>query len=158
MGFRSRDFKLENAYKTIVTPSGLAAITTAILALVAKGDHMILSETIYGPTRIFCDNMLKKFGVEVTYCAADIGEEIKELITDKTKVIFLESPSSLTYQIQEIQEIVAIAKQHEIITVIDNSWSAGYLFKPLDYDIDISVQSGSKYLSGHSDVLIGSIV
>jgi cystathionine beta-lyase len=149
--------KLEKAYKTIVTPSGLAAITSSILALVEKGDHMILAETIYGPTRIFCDNMLKKFGVEVTYCKADIGVEIKELITDKTKVIFLESPSSLTYQIQEISEIVVIAKAHKITTIIDNSWSAGYLFKPLDHGIDISVQSGSKYLSGHSDVLIGSI-
>ena len=149
--------KLENAYKTIVTPSGLAAITSAIMALLAQGDHMILSEAIYGPTRIFCDNMLKKFGVEVTYCKADIGAEIEQLITDKTKVIFLESPSSLTYQIQEISEIVAIAKKHKITTITDNSWSAGYLFKPLDHGIDISLQSGSKYLSGHCDVLIGSI-
>ena len=148
---------LENGYRTIVTPSGLAAISIAILSLVKQGDHILVCDSVYGPTRIFCDNMLKKFAIDVTYYKADIGADIESLITDKTKLIFLESPSSLIYQIQEISEIVDVAKKHHLYTIIDNSWAAGVLFKPLDYGIDISLQSGSKYLSGHSDILIGSL-
>ena len=148
---------LENGCNTIVTPSGLAAISIAILSLVKQGDHILVCDSVYGPTKIFCDNMLKKFAIDVTYYKADIGADIESLITDKTKLIFLESPSSLIYQIQEISEIVDVAKKHNLYTIIDNSWAAGVLFKPLDHNIDISLQSGSKYLSGHSDILIGSL-
>lgn len=149
--------RLENGSKTIVTPSGLAAIISSILAFVRAGDHILVCDTVYGPTKIFCDKMLKKFGVEVTYYDATIGKEIEALISEKTKLIFLEAPSSLLYEIQEIDEIVAIAQGRNIKTVIDSTWGAGYFFKALDHGIDISVQSGSKYFSGHSDILFGTI-
>lgn len=149
--------ELENGCKTIVTPSGLSAIVTAILSFVKQGDHILVCDTSYGPTKIFCDNMLKKFGVEVTYYDAVIGKEITSLIQDNTKLIFLESPSSLLYEIQEISEIVSVAKERNIYTIIDSTWGAGYLFKALDYGVDVSVQSGSKYFSGHSDILFGTI-
>ena len=149
--------KIENGYKSIVTSSGLGAITAAIFTFLSKGDHILLCDSVYGPTKILCDNHLKKFGVEASYYDSEIGVEIEKLIHPNTKVIFLESPSSLTYQIQEISEIVNVAKKHNINTIIDNTWGVGCLFKPLDHGIDVSVQSGSKYFAGHSDVLIGSI-
>jgi len=149
--------ELENGYKTIATPSGLAAIVSSILAFVRKGDHILVCDTVYGPTKLFCDKQLRRFGVEVSYYDATIGKEIESLVQDNTQLIFLESPSSLLYEIQEIEEIVEVAKKRNLRTVIDSTWGAGYLFKALDFGIDVSVQSGSKYFSGHSDILFGTI-
>ena len=149
--------KLENGEHTILLPSGLSAITTTILSLVKTGDHILVSEGIYGPTRIFCDNMLKKFGISTDYYPADCDQNIEKYIKKNTKLIFLESPSSINFEIPEIEEIVEIAKKHKIFTAIDSTYSGGALFKPLDWGVDFSVQSLSKYTSGHSDIIAGSV-
>jgi len=150
--------KLENAAKTIITSSGVSAITHSLLPLLKTGDHILVCDTAYLPTHFFCNGLLNNFGITTSYYDAKAsGDDITKLIQDNTKLIFLESPSSLVYEIQELDEIVQLAKDHNIITAIDNTWAAGELFKPLDIGIDISIQSLSKYCGGHSDVLLGSI-
>lgn len=149
--------KLENAAKCIITPSGVASISASLLTLLQHGDHLLVCDSAYGPTKILCDGVLKKNGIQTNYYPSDIGKEIATHLKDNTKVIYLESPASLTYQIQELNEIIKIAKERNIITVIDNTWSAGTLLKPIDLGIDVSLQSGSKYLAGHADIIIGTL-
>jgi cystathionine beta-lyase len=150
--------KLENAAKTIITSSGLAAISSILLAILKQNDHMLLVEAAYEPTRELTTGILKNFGVNTDYYPANAGKkEIEKLIKAETKIIFLESPSSLTFEIQDLAQIVKLAQQNNIITIIDNTWSAGSYLKALDLGIDISIQSLSKYISGHSDLLLGAI-
>jgi len=149
---------LESAAKTIVTSSGVAAITSILLSVLKQGDHILVCKSAYAPTHFFCEGILKNFGIETSYFDGKAcGAEVEKLVQDNTKLIFLESPSSIIYEIQELDEIVSLAKQRNILTVIDNTWSAGVLSKPLELGIDVSLQSLSKYCSGHSDILLGSI-
>jgi cystathionine beta-lyase len=150
--------KLENGYKTIITPSGLSAITSVLSALLKNGDHILVDEEVYGPTRNFCDNELKKFGIETDYYPADSSaKELAKLVKDNTKLIFLESPGSISFTVQDIAAISKLAKTHNICTIIDNTWSGGYFLDAIGHGVDISIQSCSKYISGHSDILLGSI-
>ncbi len=142
---------------TVLCPSGLAAINLALLSFLKSGDHILVSDSVYGPTRRFCDGFLKDINIETTYYNPRIGAEIEELIKNNTKIIFLESPGSLTLELQDVPLIAQIAKRHNIITMIDDTWSAGVYMKPLELGIDISIQALTKYQSGHSDVLAGSI-
>lgn len=147
---------LEGGFRAIAVPSGLSAITTTLLALLQAGDHLLMVDTVYQPTRRFCDVVLKGLGIETTYYdpLADVGP----LIRANTKVIFLESPGSLTFEIQDVPAIAAVARAHGITTAIDNTWSAGLLFRPLDHGIDVSIQAATKYIVGHSDAMLGLIV
>lgn len=142
---------------TVLCPSGLCAITTTLLSAVKSGDHLLVTDSAYGPARRFCDNFLADFGVETTYFEPRIGAGIEALVKPNTKLILLESPGSLTLEIQDIPAIVAVAKKHNITTAIDDTWSAGIFLKPLLMGVDISIQALTKYQSGHSDVLAGSI-
>lgn len=147
---------LEGGFRAIAVPSGLSAITTTLLALLQAGDHLLMVDTVYQPTRRFCDVVLKGLGIETTYYdpLADVGP----LIRANTKVIFLESPGSLTFEIQDVPAIAAAARARSITTAIDNTWSAGLLFRPLDHGIDVSIQAATKYIVGHSDAMLGLIV
>ncbi|MCE3255320.1 MAG: metC [Rickettsiaceae bacterium] len=149
--------ELENGYNTFVTSSGAAAINTALVAFLKQGDHMLLVDNTYSPTRGFADKFLKKMGVETTYYNPTIGEDIKKLIKKNTKVIFMESPGSLSFEVQDVPTICKIAKKHNIVTILDNSWASGIYYKPLDHGVDISVMAVTKYINGHSDVIMGAI-
>ncbi len=150
--------ELECGYHAITTPSGLAAITTSLLSFVKGGDHVLIVDSCYPPTRFFADKQLKSYGVEVEYYDPSIGEGIKDLIRNNTSVIYLESPGSATFEVQNIPEIVNVAKQNDVLTIMDNTYSAGVLFKPLEHGVNISLQSAAKYMGGHSDVNLGVAV
>ncbi len=149
--------EIEGGYSTFITSSGAAAINTALIAFLGKGDHALMVDSVYSPTRGFADKFLKKFGIETTYFDPFIGEDIKDLIQDNTKVIFMESPASLSFEIQDIPAICKIAKERDIVTIVDNSWASGIYFKPLKHGADISVTAVTKYLNGHSDVMMGAV-
>ena len=146
---------LEGGDRSVAVPSGLAAITTTFLAFLGRGDHALVVDTVYHPTRRFCDTMLAGLGVEVTYYdpAADIGP----LLRPETRLVFMESPGSLTYEIQDVPAIAAAARAAGAVTALDNTWSAGLRFKPFAHGVDVSIQAATKYIVGHSDVMLGTI-
>jgi cysteine-S-conjugate beta-lyase len=149
--------EIDGGYNSFVTSSGAAAINTALVAFLKQGDHMLLVDNVYSPTRGFADKFLKKLGIETTYYDPLIGEDIKKLIKKNTKVIFMESPGSLSFEVQDVAAICKVAKKHNITTIIDNSWASGIYFKPLDHGADIVVTALTKYINGHSDVMMGAI-
>lgn len=150
--------ELENGAGCALYPCGAAAITNAILSFVSAGDHILMVDTCYQPTRTFCDVMLKKLGVETTYYAPLIGENIRSLIQPNTKLLFTESPGSITMEVQDIPTLARIAHEHDIIVMLDNTWSAGLQFDALAHGVDISIQAATKYIVGHSDTMIGTAV
>lgn len=150
--------ELEHAQTVRLAPSGLAAVTIPLMAVLRAGDEVLITNAVYGPTRRFCERFLKRFGVSARYYPARAGaEEIMELAAPATKAIVLESPGSITFEIQDVSAIAAAARAKGVRTIIDNTWAAGVFFKPLDHGVDISIQALSKYVGGHSDVFLGSI-
>lgn len=149
---------LEGGAGTSLFPSGLAACTYPILSQVKAGDHILLTDSSYGPTRYFCDGYLKKMGVETEKYDPRIGGNIEKRIRPNTSVILLESPGSLTFEVQDIPAIVKVAKAHGITTIIDNTWSAGLTLNPLALGVDISCHAATKYFGGHSDTMSGAAV
>lgn len=149
---------LEGGEGCAVYPSGTAAITNAILSFVATGDHLLMVDTAYEPTRDFCDKVLAKLGIETTYYDPLIGRDINKLIKPNTKVVFLESPGSITMEVQDVPGIAEVAHQHGCIVMLDNTWGAGVNFKPFEHGVDISIQAATKYIVGHSDVMLGTAV
>ncbi|VAV89785.1 Cystathionine beta-lyase [hydrothermal vent metagenome] len=149
--------ELEQAYSVVLTNSGLAACTMPLLAICSAGDHVLLSDNSYGPTRQFCEQHLARFGVTTQYFAPDIGANITRLIRPETKAIFMESPGSLTMELTDIPAITAIARERQIWTMVDNTWGAGWFLKPIQMGVDFSIQAATKYPCGHSDVLLGTI-
>lgn len=148
--------ELEHGHGSCLYPSGLAAISSTLLILLKSGDHLLMTDSVYQPTRKFCEGILAGLGIETTYYDPLIGGDINTLIKENTKVIFLESPGSLTMEMQDVPAITKIARAKNVITVIDNTWGGGHYFKPLDFGCDISVQAGTKYIVGHSDVMLGT--
>ena len=148
---------LEGAERTIAVGSGLAAISAAMLAFVKTGDHILVCDNAYSPTRNLSEKFLKRFGVETTYYDPLIGSAIYKLFQPNTKVIYTESPGSHTFEIQDIPAIADAAHKENIKVVMDNTWGAGYFFKPFEHGVDISVQAATKYFVGHSDAMIGTI-
>ena len=152
--------EIEGGAGCYLYPCGAAAIANAILAFVKKGDHILVSEASYEPTQEFCEHILKDFGVETDYFSPLIGRYITNHIQSNTKVVFLESPSSITMEVHDVPAIVKAIRSvnPEIVIMMDNTWGAGVLFKALEHDVDISIQSGTKYLIGHSDAMLGTAV
>ncbi|RJX68805.1 cystathionine beta-lyase [Vibrio sinensis] len=152
--------ELEGGAGCYLYPCGAAAVSNSILAFVESGDHVIMTGAAYEPTQDFCNIVLKGMGVETTYYDPTIGAEIAELVKPNTKVLFLESPSSVTMEVQDIPGIVKAVRaiSEDIIIMIDNTWAAGILFPALEYGIDISIQAGTKYIVGHSDAMLGTAV
>lgn len=152
--------EIEGGEGCYLYPCGAAAVSNAILSFVQAGDHVLMTGAAYEPTQDFCNQVLKKLQVDATYYDPLIGEEIAGLVQPNTKVLFLEAPSSLTMEVPDIPTIVSAVRKinPEIVIMIDNTWAAGVLFNALAHDIDISIQAGTKYLVGHSDVMIGTAV
>lgn len=148
---------LENGLRTVILPSGQAAIAVIMLSVLKSGDHVLIAETAYPPAVGFCKNFLEPRGITYSTYAPGIGAEIKAHVTDKTRLIWMESPGSTTMEVEDIPAIVAVAKAHGILTGIDNTWATPLLFKPLDHGVDFSMQALTKYPSGHSDILMGSV-
>lgn len=148
--------ELEGGAGCALYPCGTAAITSALLSFLKQGDHLLMVDTAYEPTRAFCDNMLKNLGIETTYYDPMIGSDIKALIQPNTKVLFLESPGSNTMEIQDVPSLSKVAHEHDITVILDNTWGSGILFNPFDFGVDISVQAATKYIVGHSDAMLGT--
>lgn len=148
---------LEGAAGTKITPSGLAACTVACLSVLSAGDHMLVVDSVYGPTRAFADGFLKRFGVEVSYYDPLIGDGIVDLIRPNTRAIFLEAPGSLTFEMQDVPKIAALARSRGLVTLMDNTWATPLFFKPIAHGVDLSIQAATKYISGHSDTMIGTV-
>lgn len=148
---------LEGSEGTIIVPSGLAAVTIPLLAFLSAGDHLLIVDSIYHPTRRFADTVLSRLGVEVEYYDPLIGGGIAALMKPNTKVVFAESPGSNTFEVQDIPAIAAEAKARGVVTMMDNSWATPIHFRPLEHGVDISIHAATKYLAGHSDVLLGTV-
>jgi len=147
---------LEGGAGCALYPSGAAAISGALLAFLKTGDHLLMVDAAYEPTRALCDKVLKPLGIETTYYDPLIGAGIAELIRPNTRVIYLESPCSLTMEVQDVPAICAVAQAHNIVTILDNTWASPILCQPFAMGVDISIQAATKYICGHSDVMLGT--
>ncbi len=141
---------------TMLYPSGVAAIACAMLAVLKPGDEVLLTDSSYDPSRSYADAFLKRMGITALYYDPLIGEDISALFTDKTKAILLESPGSLTFEVQDIPAICAVAKEAGIVTLLDNTWATSRFFAALENGVDISIVAATKYIVGHSDVMMGA--
>lgn len=149
--------EISGAAGTVLSPSGLGALSLALLTTLKSGDHLLITDSVYRPTRTFCATLLEKFGVEVSYYDPLIAENIVDLIRPNTSTILLESPGSQSFEIQDVPAITKIARAHNIKTIIDNTWATPIFFKAHDHGCDLSVEAGTKYLGGHSDLLMGLV-
>lgn len=156
--FQQAMTELEGGAGCALYPCGTAAISNAILSFVEQGDHILMVDTCYEPTRDFCNTMLKKLGVETTYYPPTVGSDLVDYIQPNTKILFTESPGSITMEVQDIPTLSRIAHQHDIIVMLDNTWSGGLHFSPFEHGVDISIQAATKYIVGHSDVMLGTAV
>ena len=149
---------LERADHVELFTSGLSAVTGAIMAVVKAGDEVLAVDSVYGPTRRFCDGLLARFGVGVRYFDPSLTpDEVLALAGPNTRLIFLESPGSLTFEMQDVPAIARMAKTRGILTAVDNTWAAGLLFRPVEHGVDLSIQALTKYVCGHSDLFLGSV-
>jgi cystathionine beta-lyase len=142
---------------TILYPSGLAAITAPLFALLSPGDELLAPDSAYGPTRRFCDNILKRLGIAVRYYDPLAGCGIAELIGERTRAILLESPGSLTMEVQDVPGICAVARERGIVTLLDNTWATPLLFPAISAGVDVTILAGTKYVGGHADIMLGSV-
>ncbi len=145
------------AHGTMLYPSGVAAVSAALLSLLAPGDHLLMVDSAYDPTRNLCNGLLNRMGIATTYYDPLIGSGVAALIQPNTRVIFMESPGSLTFEVQDVPAFVAVAKQHDVVTVIDNTWATSLFLKPLALGVDVSIVAATKYIVGHSDVMAGAV-
>jgi cystathionine beta-lyase len=146
---------LDGGHRSIVVGSGVSAIAVALMAYLKAGDHVLMVDTVYGPTRRFCDTVLSRFGVTTTYYDPLIGAGIAGLIRPDTRVIFLESPGSLTFEMQDVPAITAVARSAGVVTIMDNTWATPLYFRPLVHGVDVALLSATKYIGGHSDLMMG---
>jgi cystathionine beta-lyase len=149
---------LEGGHAALAVPSGLTAITLALLAVMKSGDHVLVTDSVYGPSRRFCDNQLSRFGISVSYYDPLIGGGIERELRANTKLVYVESPGSLSFEVQDLPAIAAAAHARGVLVMIDNTWATPLGFAPFAHGADISLHAGTKYLGGHSDVLNGVIV
>ena len=148
---------LEGGFRTRLASTGLLACAAPLLCYLSAGDHLLMVDTCYGPTRRFCNKMLKRMGIETTFYDPLVGAGIRDLIRPETKVIFTESPGSLTFEVQDIPAIAAEAKRRGCTVMLDNTWASPLYFKPFENGVDVSIQAVTKYISGHSDLVMGAV-
>jgi cystathionine beta-lyase len=157
---------LENALREIegdgcagvsLLPSGLAAISAALLATARAGDHVLVPDSVYRPTRNFCNGVFKRFGVETTYYDPLIGADIARLFKPKTRVVFVEAPGSQSFEMQDIPAIAKIAHEQNAVVLMDNTWATPLYFRAFEKGVDLSIQAGTKYIGGHSDIMFGCV-
>lgn len=149
--------ELEKGFRTLITPGGQAAISLIHLALLKAGDHVLLPESIYGPNRKFANDVLRRFSVEIGYYPPSIGAEISSFFRANTRVVWCESPGSITMEVQDVPAIAEQAHRQGALVVLDNTWSSGVYFDAFAHGVDVSMQALTKYIGGHSDLLLGSI-
>jgi len=149
--------ELEQGYRTIITPGGQCAISLINLALLKSGDHILVPESIYGPNRKLANDILRRFGAQVTYYQPTIGSDIASLIQPNTRLVWCESPGSITMEIQDVPAIAEAAHRAGALVVMDNTWSAGVYFDAFTHGVDVTMQALTKYVGGHSDLLLGSV-
>jgi cystathionine beta-lyase len=149
--------RVEGGYRSMLLPSGLAAVTTALDALTKTGDHILMVDTTYASTRRFCDAVLPRRGVRTTYYDPLIGAGIRALFEPTTKVVFVESPGSITFEVQDVPAIARAAHEKGIVLAMDNTWATPYFFPAFERGVDVSIQAATKYIGGHSDVMMGTI-
>lgn len=150
--------RLEGGYAAVALPSGLAAIVAALAPFAKQGAHILVADSVYGPTRKFCEKRLKPFGVEVEYYDPLIGSAIAKLIRPSTTAIYCESPGSLTFEMQNLPAISEVARALNIPVIADNTWGTPYFFRSFEHGVDVSIHAGTKYIVGHADALLGLIV
>ena len=150
--------KMEGGHNAVAVCSGLAAIVAAVCAFVKAGDHLLVTDSAYGPTRTFCEKQLKGFGVDVEYYDPLVGAGIKNLIRTNTRAIFCEAPGSLSFEMQDIPAIAREAHARDIPVLADTTWGTPYFFRSFEHGVDVSIHAGTKYIAGHSDVMLGMIV
>jgi len=149
--------KLEESYFTFLTPTGFGAVFLAIFSVTRPGDEIIVADPVYSPTRLLSQDFLKEFNIKTTFYDPHDLKTLEKAITKKTKLIFVENPGSNTFDFQDLGKIISIAKKHKILTAIDNTWGTPYFLKPIKLGFDMSIVSATKYYSGHSDVMGGSL-
>jgi cystathionine beta-lyase len=147
----------EGAALTRLFPSGAAAVSAALLSVLAAGDELLMVDTAYGPTRALCETVLKRFGVTTRYYDPMIGADIEALVGDKTRAIFLESPGTCTFEVQDVPAICAAAKARGVTTLIDNTWATPLYLPAIELGVDVSIIACTKYIGGHADVMLGSV-
>ncbi|MGN6514965.1 MAG: cystathionine beta-lyase, partial [Rhizomicrobium sp.] len=148
---------LEGGARTIVAPSGLGAIALAIQAVCGAGDHLLMVDSCYHPTRLLCDRTLKRFGIETSYYDPLVGSDIETLMKPNTRAVFCESPGSLTFEVQDVPAIAAVAHKHGASVLLDNTWATPLFFNAFEHGVDLSIQAATKYVGGHADVMIGYV-
>jgi cystathionine beta-lyase len=148
---------LTGAAGTVLCPSGLGAVALALLSTLKQGDHLLIPDSVYLPTRALCCGFLARFGIETTFYDPLLGRDLERLVKANTSTIFLESPGSQTFEIQDVPQITALAGRRGIKTIIDNTWATPLFFSPHEHGCDLAVEAGTKYLSGHSDLLLGLV-
>jgi len=153
----ARICELEGGLHTLITPGGQSAISLINLAFLMAGDHVLIPESVYGPSRSFANRVLRKFGVEVEFYDPLVGAGIASLMRANTKLVWCESPGSITMEVQDVPAICEAAHQHGRLVVLDNTWAAGVLFDAFAHGVDITMQAVTKYIGGHSDLLLGSV-
>jgi cystathionine beta-lyase len=149
--------ELEGGFRSVITSSGLSAVTTALLAHLKAGDHLLMVDSVYEPSRHFCDTVLTRYGVDVEYYDPRIGAGISSLLRENTAVVFTESPGSVTFEVQDLPAIAEATHKRGAVVMIDNTWASPLYFKPFEHGADVSIQAVTKYLCGHSDVMMGAI-
>ena len=149
---------LDGGYGAVALPTGLAAIVVSISSFVGQGDHILVSDSVYQPNRRFCEDFLRRMGVETTFYDPCIGAGIAELIGPDTKLVFMESPGSHTFEVQDVPAIAAAARAAGVVTVMDNSWATPLFFRAMDHGVDVVAYAGTKYFVGHADAMMGLVV
>ncbi len=149
--------ELEGGYRSVLCPSGLAAAVTALTSVLSAGDHVLVTDSAYSPTRTFLTRVLGRYGVEVTPYDPCVGADIRQLLRPNTKVVYVESPGSETFEIQDVPAIAEAAHAQGALVVMDNTWGTPLFFKPFEHGVDISIQAATKYIVGHSDAMLGIV-
>jgi cysteine-S-conjugate beta-lyase len=152
-----RDLEGPNCAGVSLLPSGLAAISFALLSALKAGDHVLVSDSAYGPTRKFCDTVLSRYGIEASYYDPRAGDAIAAQMRDNTRAVFVEAPGSLSFEMQDVPAIAAAAHARGAVVLMDNTWATPLNFRPLDHGVDLSIQAGTKYIGGHSDIMFGVV-
>ena len=146
---------LDDATHALLTPSGVASITDILSAFLSPGDHLLMTDSCFKPTRDFCRDTLARRGIDTTFYDPLAGAQIADALRENTRLVFMESPGSATFEVQDVPAIAAVARAHGVLSAIDNTWATPLLFNPLDHGVDLAMQSGTKYLNGHADCLFG---
>jgi len=149
--------QVEGGYRCMIYPSGLAAISAALLAFLKAGDHMLVTDSTYAPTRRVANTLLKRFGVATDYYDPHVGAGIADLIRPNTRIVYVESPGSQTFEVQDIPAIAEAAHARGAIVMMDNTWASPLYFKPFEHGVDVSIQAATKYVVGHSDAMMGTV-